>query len=60
MKHAMTLCFPDYKLDWALRTDACNVGYGGVLYQLKILESGEKQYQVIKFMSKKWHDAATR
>ena len=60
MREAMTLYYPDYDLDWVLRTDACNVGYGGVLYQIKILESGEKQYQALKFMSKKWHDAATR
>ena len=60
LKDAMALFMPDYNLEWILRTDASNTGYGGVLYQVRITDSGEREYQPLKFMSKKWSDAATR
>ena len=60
MKNSMSLYYPDYTLDWILRTDASNIGYGGVLYQVKILEDGTKQNQALKFMSKAWKGAQER
>ncbi len=60
LKEAMTLFFPDYNLDWILRTDASVVGYGGVLYMVYVRDDGKKEYRPIKFMSKKFSDAATR
>ena len=60
LKHNMALFYPDHELDWVLRTDASNAGYGGVLYQILITPEGKKTYQPLKFMSKKWTDPATR
>ena len=60
LKGAMALFMPDYHLEWILRTDASNTGYGGVLYQVLITDEGVKEYQPLKFISKKWSDAATR
>ena len=60
LKGAMALFMPDYHLEWILRTDASNTGYGGVLYQVPITDEGVKEYQPLKFISKKWSDAATR
>jgi hypothetical protein len=58
LKCSMALFFPDFTLDWILRTDASNLGYGGVLYQVYI--DGKKFYQPLKFMSRKFSDPATR
>ena len=56
----MALCMPDYNLEWILLTAASNTSYGGVLYQVRITDSGEGEYQPLKFVSKKWSGAATR
>ena len=60
LKDAMKLFYPDHELDWILRTDASEYGYGGILYQTYIDASGVKIYQPLKFMSKKFSDPATR
>ena len=60
LKLAMALFFPDFTLDWILRTDASDLGYGGVLYQVYIDADGKKVYQPLKFMSRKFSDPATR
>ena len=51
---AMALFYPGYTLDWILRTDACDVGYGGVLYHVR-LKKGKKVYEPLKFISKRWY-----
>jgi hypothetical protein len=60
LKYSMALFFPDFTLDWILRTDASDLGYGGVLYQVYIDSDGKKVYQPLKFMSQKFSDPATR
>ena len=60
LKLAMKLFYPDHEKDWVLRTDASNYGYGGVLYQTYISDKGEKLYEPLKFMSRKFSDPATR
>jgi hypothetical protein len=59
LTHAMELFYPDFDLEWVLRTDACNTGYGGILYQIRIVD-GKKQFEPIKFISKRFTEAATR
>ncbi|MFN9999762.1 MAG: RNase H-like domain-containing protein, partial [bacterium] len=57
LRGAMALFMPNYYLEWILRTDASNTGYGGVLYQVPITDDGVREYQPLKFISKKWSDA---
>ena len=59
LKDSVALHFPDHTLQWVLRTDASQFGYGGVLYQIYEFDV-KKLYQPLKFMSKKFSDAATR
>ena len=51
------LCFPDYSLRWALRTDASQLGVGSVLLQMKIDDHGEEIPQPIAFTSQKFSEA---
>jgi exonuclease III len=60
LKQAMKLFYPDHEKDWVLRTDASSYGYGGVLYQTYVNDTGDKVYEPLKFMSKKFSDPATR
>ena len=60
LQAACEIFYPDYNLEWVLRTDASELGVGGVLLQMKILESGIKQPQPVAFISKKFSDPATR
>jgi len=58
-----SLFFPNYELDWILRTDASSVGVGAVLIQIKptsIDGSTPAEEQPISFATKKFSDAATR
>jgi hypothetical protein len=56
-----TVYFPDYSLNWVLRTDASTVACGGTLLQEAIdPTSHESSWQVIAFVSMKFSDAATR
>ena len=56
--HSFTLYFPDYSLEWILRTDASDVAVGSVLLQVKLLDNGTKEYQPLIFSSAKFSDAA--
>jgi hypothetical protein len=51
---------PDYEKEWILRTAASNTGYGGVRYQVYITPEGKREYEPLKFISRKFSDAATR
>jgi hypothetical protein len=51
--------FPNYELDWILRTDASKTGWSAVLLQIDT-DPSKPKYQPIGFKSKKFSDAATR
>lgn len=51
--------FPNYELDWILRTDASQTGVAAVLLQIQI-EGDKKVYQPIGFKSHKLSGPATR
>ena len=54
--NAVGLHYPDYNLEWILRTDASEVGIGGVLLQL----TTDGTLQPIQFISKKFSPQACR
>jgi hypothetical protein len=60
LKTTYLICFPDYTLEWQLFTDASELGVAGVLFQVRILESGEKRLEVISFVSHKFTAVAMR
>jgi len=51
--------FPDYNLDWVLRTDASDYAVANTLFQLRV-EEGETRYEVISFKAHKLSGAAKR
>jgi hypothetical protein len=58
---AMAIHYPDYELEWILRTDASRFGIGAVLLQVfHPTDGGEAVYQPIAFFSEKFSDQATR
>ncbi len=52
---ACILFYPDYTLDWVLRTDASELGIGAVLLQIK---NGD--YQPLQFISQKFSPQAVK
>jgi hypothetical protein len=60
LQNACELFYPDYSLQWILRTDASMLGVGAVLLQVKILEDGTTQLQPIAFIAKKFSEQASR
>ena len=50
----MTLYFPDYDLEWIMRTDASIIACAAVLFQVVVAEDGTKTYQLIGCASKKF------
>lgn len=60
LQDACELFYPDYNLEWTLRTDASELGIGSVLLQKKILEDGSIQWQPIAFISKKFSAQAQK
>jgi hypothetical protein len=60
LQDATSLFFPDYNLEWILRTDASQHGVGAVLLQLYTPpDSTEVQYQPIAFASQKFSAQAS-
>jgi hypothetical protein len=58
---SMAIYYPDYNLDWILRTDASNYGIGAVLLQVYIRpETSTEIMQPIGFFSEKFSPQATR
>ena len=53
LQKACALYYPDYALEWILRTDASDYGIGVVLLQVKLVD-GTRVYQPIAFWSKKF------
>ena len=60
IKESVKVYFPDYSLEWVLRTDASEFGVGGVLFQVFKGTDGAESFQPIAFCSKKFSDPATR
>ena len=61
LQKASEVFFPDYNLDWILRTDASEVGIGAVLLQVKSNEDNNTSVmQPIAFISKRFTEAAQR
>lgn len=55
LSNSFTLYYPNYDLDWILRTDASDVGVGSVLFQVC-----NGQFQPIQFHAKKFSPQARR
>jgi hypothetical protein len=61
LQEASAIFYPDYSLDWILRTDASMHGVGAVLLQVtKPTDGSEPVYQPIGFESQKFSPQATR
>ena len=60
LQDSCELFYPDYNLEWTLRTDASELGIGSVLLQKKILADGTEQLQPIAFLSKKFSAQAQK
>ena len=60
LQGACELFYPDYSLEWVLRTDASELGVGAVLLQRKTCEGKEDVWQPIAFVSKKFSDTARK
>ena len=50
---SVALCFPDYSLDWVLRTDASQGAVGEVLYQQTYGPDGVMKSEVLALLSEK-------
>jgi hypothetical protein len=57
--HAFGLYFPNYDLEFLIRTDASHYAFGAVLLQILVVD-GIKIYQPIAFGSYKFSEAAVR
>ena len=58
LQGACELYYPDYELEWILRTDASELGVGAVLLQVKTMEDGNVVLQPIAFVAKKFSETA--
>jgi hypothetical protein len=56
LKKSCAIYFPNYELNWIVRTDASELGIGGVLIQIDTKD----EEQIIALVSKKFSDPATR
>jgi phospholipid-translocating ATPase len=58
--NSCSIFYPDYALDWTLRTDASMVGVSAALFQLAPLPNDTFDWQPIGLASHKFSDVATR
>ena len=58
IQESMTLHFPDYDLEWIMRTDASILAVAAVLFQVVNNPDGTKSYQLIGCASKKFSQQA--
>jgi hypothetical protein len=60
LQQACAVFYPDYSLDWILRTDASDYGIGAVLLQVFVKPDGTSELQPIAFYSKKFSEQAIK
>ena len=60
LQEACALHYPDYELPWVIRTDASEIGVGGVLIQIKTHADGSKEEQIIALISKRFSKQAQK
>jgi hypothetical protein len=60
LQQSCELFYPDYSLEWILRTDASDFGVGGMFIQLFVKEDGTEEHQVIAICSKKLSPTALK
>lgn len=60
LMEATALFYPNYELDWILRTDASILGVSAVLFQVVVGDDNTLTLQPIAFVSQKFSDPATR
>jgi hypothetical protein len=60
LSKSTSIFYPDYSLDWTLRTDASTFGVGAVLLQKAVSSEGIDELQPISFASAKFSPQATR
>lgn len=58
LQNSCAIYYPDYSLDWILRTDASLFGVGGCLVQIATDTDGTKEEQVIAICSQKFSEVA--
>jgi hypothetical protein len=60
LQHSVSLYYPDYSLDWILRTDASLLGVGAVLLQQRVGTDGSVVLEPIELLSAKFSPQASR
>ena len=55
---ATEIYFPDYSLQWIIRTDASDIAVAGVLYQERPMPDGTTRHEPILFLSHKFSESA--
>jgi RNase H-like domain found in reverse transcriptase/Reverse transcriptase (RNA-dependent DNA polymerase)/Integrase zinc binding domain len=55
---AVEIFYPDFELDWTLRTDASQVGVGAVLFMTFTRNDGSIEFRPVGFLSHKFSPAA--
>jgi hypothetical protein len=58
LQNSVALHYPDYSLDWILRTDASLLAVGAILFQIKPIEGGPDEHVTIGMASKKFSGTA--
>ena len=59
LHHVTTLYYPDYTLDWFLRTDASQQGVGAILFQVR-KEGVEEIAEPLSTVAHKFSPTATK
>jgi hypothetical protein len=60
LQKSSELFYPDYSLDWVLRTDSSDYGISGILMQIKSSTGKPDEYQTIAVCSQKYSAQALR
>lgn len=60
LSKAVEIFYPDYDLEWILRTDASQLGVGAVLFMIHRKEDGTEEFRPIGFVSHKFSAVAQK